>query len=65
MEVPTEKSTPVPLRFAIWVLPATPLLLSVTVKTPLKGPGFVGVNVTLIVHEAWTAREVLQLLVWA
>ena len=57
--------TPVPLRLAVWGLPAA---LSATLSVPLRAPVAVGVNVTLIVQLVLAARvEGLkgQLLVWA
>ena len=55
-------ATPVPLRLAVCGLP---LALSVTVKVPVLVPVAAGRKVTLIVHWAPAASELLQLLVWA
>ena len=55
-------ATPVPLRLAVCGLP---LALSVTVKVPVRVPVAEGVNVTLMVHWAPAASELLQLLVCA
>lgn len=59
------KSVPTPLRLTVWVLPATPLLLSVMVSAPVRVPLAVGVKVTLIMQLAPAARLPPQLLVWA
>jgi hypothetical protein len=45
------------------VLPATPLLLSVTVRAPFKGPAAEGAKMTLMVQEPLAARLLPQLLV--
>jgi hypothetical protein len=45
---PVIEVTPVPLRATVCVLPATPLLLSVIVKVPVRVPNTVGVKLTLI-----------------
>jgi hypothetical protein len=50
---------PVPFKVAAWVLPATPLVLSVTVRVAVSAPAAVGVNVTLIVQELPAATGVL------
>ena len=55
---------PVPVKDTVWVLFATRLLLSVTVKVPVSGPPTVGAKVTLMVQVALIARLVPQLLVW-
>src|SRR5581483_4859087 len=39
--------------------------LSLSVRAAVRLPGTVGLKVTLIVHEAFTARVAGQLLVWA
>ena len=53
---------PVPVRFAVCGLL---LALSVTVSVPVRLPTTVGVNVTLIVHLAFPATVVPQVMVWA
>jgi hypothetical protein len=40
------------------VLPATPLLLSVTTSVPLRGPLAAGVKTTAIVQEVLAAKVV-------
>jgi hypothetical protein len=55
---------PVPVKLTVWVLPAAPLLLSVTVNVPVRAPAAVGVKVTLMVQESPTATLLPQLLVW-
>ena len=40
-----------PLRLTVCVLPAVPLLLSVTVRVPVSAPPVVGAKVTLIVQD--------------
>ena len=57
---PTMGPVPVPLRTTFCVLPATPLLLSVTVNVPVRLPSAVGLNVTLIVQLAPAATLVPQ-----
>lgn len=47
----TEGPVPVPDRVTVWVLPATPVALSVMVNVPVSGPAAVGLKVTLIVQE--------------
>ena len=59
----TTGAIPVPLSATVWVLPATPLLLSVTVSAPLLFPSAIGVNVTLIVQDPPAARDALHVLV--
>jgi hypothetical protein len=54
---------PVPVRLTVWVLPGTPLLLSVMVGVPLRGPVAVGVKVTLMVQFEPAATLEPQLLV--
>jgi len=49
--------TPVPVRATVCGLLVA---LSVMFNVAVMGPVAVGVNFTLIVHEAWPAREVLQ-----
>ena len=64
-EIITVPVTPVPVRLAVWGLPAA---LSATLSVPLRVPVAVGVKVTLTVQLALAARvEGLkgQLLVWA
>lgn len=53
---------PVPVRLAVCGLL---LALSVTVSVPDRLPTTVGVNVTLIVHFAFSATDAPQVLVWA
>jgi hypothetical protein len=60
----SEKSSPVPLRLTVWVLPVVLLLLSVIVRVPLSGPLVLGVKLTLIVHEPPAVTLLPQLLVW-
>jgi hypothetical protein len=55
---------PVPLKVTVWVLPVTPLLLSVMVNVPLSEPVAVGVKVTLMVQEPPAGTLLPQLLVW-
>jgi hypothetical protein len=56
---------PVPVRLTDWMLPVTPLLLSVRVRVPLRVPFAVGVKVTLIVQLPPPAATLEpQLLVW-
>ena len=57
-----EDETPVPLRLAVWGLPAA---LSLTVRVAVRVPVAVGVNVTLIVQLPPAATLDPQLLVWA
>jgi hypothetical protein len=59
------KSSPVPLRPTVWVLPLVLLLLSVMVSVPVKEPPLVGEKVTLIVQEPPAATLLPQLLVCA
>ena len=47
-ETLTEKSTPVPVRDVLWVLPLE--ASSATVNAPVRAPADVGVNVTLTVQ---------------
>lgn len=47
------------------MLPANPLLLSVTVRVPVNVPPAVGENVTLMVQELPTAKLTPQLLACA
>ena len=54
--------TPVPVRVTVCGLPGA---LSVRVTAPLRGPGTVGVNVTLIVQVASAATLDPQVLVCA
>ena len=54
--------TPMPVKLMVCGLP---LALSVTVKVPVRVPVAAGRKVTLIVHWAPAASELLQLLVWA
>jgi hypothetical protein len=56
-----EGAYPVPFRLAVCTLPA----LSLTLSVPVRGPGVVGVNDTLIEQLAREARELPQLLVCA
>ena len=58
---PPPDETPVPVRLAVWGLPAA---LSLTVSVAARVPVAVGVKVTLIVQFAPAARLVPQLLVW-
>jgi len=59
---PAAGAVPVPDRATVWGLPlALSLMLSEAVRLPLA----VGVKVTLIVHEASTVTEMLQVLVSA
>lgn len=57
--------SPVPVRATVCVLFATPLLLSVTVRVPVRLPGADGVKVTVIVQLALAATELPQVLVSA
>ena len=57
-----EDETPVPLRLAVWGLPAA---LSLTVSVAVRVPVAVGVNVTLIVQLPPASTLEPQLLVWA
>ena len=57
-----EDETPVPLRLAVWGLPAA---LSLTVRVAVRVPVAVGVNVTLIVQLPPAATLEPQLLVCA
>src|ERR1700733_8998004 len=59
------KPTPVPLSVTVCVLPATALLLSVTVRAPLCPPVDWGVKGTGIWQLAFGDKELPQLLVWA
>jgi hypothetical protein len=61
----TVAPSPVPVRATVWVLFATPLLLSVTVRVPLRAPMADGVNVTVTAHLPGAATEVPQVLVSA
>jgi hypothetical protein len=54
---------PVPDKLTVCVLPATPLLLSVTVSVPVRVPVAVGEKVTLIVQELLAATLPAQVLV--
>ena len=56
-------TVPVPCKLTFCVLPATPPLLSVTVRVPVSGPLAVGEKVTLIVQEPLAATLPPQLLV--
>jgi hypothetical protein len=56
-------ATPVPLRLAEFVLPATPPLLSVTVTTAVRVPTPLGVKLTEILQLAPTASVLPQVLV--
>lgn len=56
-------AVPAPLKITIWVLPATPLLLSVIVNVPMSVPVAVGEKVTLIVQEPLAATLPPQVLV--
>lgn len=60
---PATATMPVPVKLAVWVLPALPLESSVTVRIPLRAPAAVGLKVTLIVQLMPAATEVPQLLV--
>ena len=55
---------PAPVRLTVWVLPATLLVLSVTVKVAVLDPGAVGVKVTLMVQLPLAATEPPQVVVW-
>jgi hypothetical protein len=59
-----EKSSPVPLRLTVCVLPVVSMLLSVTVSVPLWEPLAAGVKVRLMVHEPPAATLLPQLFVW-
>jgi hypothetical protein len=61
---PSVKSSPVPFRFTVCVLPAAPLLLSDIVRVPVRVPPAVGVNVTSMAQEPPAATLLPQLLVW-
>ena len=61
---PNEKSSALPLRATVWVLPATPLAFSVIVSVPVSAPPAAGVNVALMVQEPLAATLLPQLLVW-
>jgi hypothetical protein len=61
---PTAGFTPVPLRFTVCVLPASPPLLSVIVSVPASVAAVVGRNVTLIAQDPPAAILTAQLLVW-
>jgi hypothetical protein len=63
--VVTVKSSPVPFRLTVCLLPVELLSLSVVVKVPVRGPPASGVKVILIVHEPLAATLVPQLLVCA
>ena len=62
-EMLTAGPEPVPVRLALCVLPATLLLLSVTVKVAVRGPGADGLKVTLIVQLLLAATDEPQVLV--
>lgn len=53
---------PSPLKPTVWGLPGAS---SVIASVPLRFPGTVGVNVTLIVQETPAATESPQVFVWA
>src|SRR5215831_8920211 len=55
-----EKFVTVPLRLTVWVLPATPLLLSVMVSLPDKAPVDCGVKVIPIWQLEFCASELPQ-----
>lgn len=55
---------PMPIRLTLCVLPATLLLLSVTISVAARVPGRVGVKFTLIVQFPPAATELPQLLLW-
>src|ERR1700737_2934368 len=57
----TDARLPTPLRVAVCGLVGS---LSVTVSIPLRVPVWVGVNVTLTLHEAFAGRLAGQVLVW-
>lgn len=57
------KSSPVPLRLTVWVLPVVPLLLSVMVSVPVRAPPLRGVKVTLMKQEPPAATVLPQPLV--
>jgi hypothetical protein len=48
---------PVPVRFTVVSVPATPPVLDETVKLPLKVPLLVGANFIVMVHVAFAASE--------
>ncbi len=52
------------MRLTVWVLPVTPLLLSVMVRVPEQRPLVVGAKVTLMLQEPPAAILLPQLLVW-
>ncbi len=56
---------PVPDKLMVCVLPAVPLLLSVTVSVPARAPVAVDVKVTAIVQLPPVATELPQAFVWA
>jgi hypothetical protein len=58
-----EKSTPVPVSEAVWVLPLVES--SVTISAPVLVPVVVGENVTLMMQLVATARVEEQVFVWA
>jgi hypothetical protein len=63
LAVMVSEPIPVPVRFMNCWLPATLLLLSVTVKVAARLPLVVGVKVTLMVQLAAAATELPQVLV--
>jgi hypothetical protein len=54
---------PVPVKLTVWVLPETPLLLSVRVREPVRVPAAVGLKVTLMMQESPAVTLLPQLLV--
>jgi hypothetical protein len=59
------KSVPMPRRVTVCVLPATPLLLSVTVSEPVRTPVVVGVNLILISQDLPAGTVESQVLISA
>jgi hypothetical protein len=62
-DTPASGAVPVPVRPTVCVLPFTPLLLSVSVKVPVRAPFVVGAKLTLMVQVPLGARLPLQLFV--
>ena len=54
---------PVPVKASVCALPEAPLLLSVTVRVPLRAPVAAGLKLTLIVQVPPAATGVEQVLV--
>jgi hypothetical protein len=60
----TTGPSPVPLSVTVCVLPVRLLLLSVTVRVPVRVPGAVGMKATLIVQELLALTLLPQVFVW-